>query len=123
ELFGVRAPRADAEILAMLRDYLDAIGLDGVTIQVSSLGDAKCRPAYRTELQTFLHGVEENLCDECKRRIETNPLRVLDCKNERCRAATAKAPLLLDRLCEECRAHWTEVLRALELLKVEVAVD
>jgi len=123
EAFGARAPRVDAEVLIMVRDYLDAVGIRGVDLRVSSLGDAKCRPAYKQELQTFLRGVAGELCDDCKRRIETNPLRVLDCKNERCRAATAKAPRMLERLCDECRAHWDEVTRTLKLAGVAFTVD
>src|SRR5205823_9500177 len=102
---------------------LEAVGIRDVDLRVSSLGDAKCRPPYKQELQTFLRGVADTLCDDCKRRIETNPMRVLDCKKESCRAATAKAPRMLDRLCDECRAHWDEVTRTLALAKVAFTVD
>lgn len=118
EAFGQESPRVDAEVLVMLRDYLDDVGIRGVVFEVSSLGDEQCRPVYKRELQAFLRGVSDALCEDCKRRIETNPLRVLDCKKEGCRAATAPAPLLLDRVCDPCKEHFAEVRRNLDIAGV-----
>ncbi len=123
EAFGVASPRVDAETLALLHDYLRAAGIDGVTIRLTSLGDEACRPPYRQTLTGFLRGVEGGLCEDCRRRIDTNPLRVLDCKREGCRAATAAAPLLVDRLCEPCAAHFHEVRRNLDLMEVPYELD
>ena len=123
EMFGESSPKSDAEVLAMLRDYLDDVGVRDVAFEISSLGDAQCRPAYKTDLQAFLRGVAERLCDDCKVRIEKNPLRVLDCKKPGCREATAKAPLMLDRLCEACKAHFGEVRRTLDALGVGYVVN
>lgn len=123
ECFGQRSPRVDAEMLAMLKAFLDEVGIRGVSFQVASLGDAACRPAYVEDLRKFLRSVEAELCDDSKRRIDTNPLRVLDCKNEKCRAATASAPMLVDRLCAPCTEHWAEVRRNLDLLSVPYEVN
>lgn len=115
EGFGEASPRADAEMLVLVRDLLDDAGIRTVATQLSSLGDERCRPAYRARLQEFLRGVAGSLCEDCSRRAETNPLRVLDCKKPGCRAATADAPLLLDHLCGPCRDHFAEVRRNLAL--------
>lgn len=123
EMFGETSPRSDAEVLAMLRDYLDEAGVRDVVFEISSLGDATCRGPYKAELQTFLRGISDTLCDDCKVRVEKNPLRVLDCKKPGCRAATANAPLMLDRLCDPCRAHFAEVRRTLDLLGVAYVVN
>lgn len=123
ELFGETSPRSDAEMLTLLRDYIDDIGLRGVVMEISSLGDETCRGPYRPELQKYLRGVADKLCDDCKRRVETNPLRVLDCKKPDCRAATANAPLLLEKLCEPCKTHFDEVKRNLDALGVTYVVN
>lgn len=123
ELFGETSARSDAEVLGLLREYLDDVGVRDVLIELSSLGDATCRGPYKQELQAFLRGVSGELCDDCKRRVETNPLRVLDCKKPGCRAATATAPLLLERLCDPCKTHFAEVRRNLALLGVAYEVN
>ncbi len=123
EAFGSRSARVDAEMLSMLRDLFAAFGLDGVAFHVASIGDAKCRPGYRTKLQEFLRPRADELCEDCKLRIEKNPLRVLDCKKEGCRAATADAPRLMDNLCDECKAHFEEFRRSLDVLKVGYEID
>jgi len=123
EAFGQGSARVDAEMLAMLRDLFEACALPGVAFHVASIGDAKCRPAYKAKLQEFLRGRADRLCEDCARRIETNPLRVLDCKKEGCRAATQDAPRLMAHLCDECRAHFEELRRSLDLLKVAYEVD
>src|SRR5688572_27512693 len=99
EAFGQKSARVDAEMLSMLRDLFSEVGLNGVEFQVASIGDAKCRPAYKTKLQEFLRPKAADLCEACQRRIETNPLRVLDCKEEGCRKATENAPRIMDNLC------------------------
>lgn len=123
EAFGQKSARVDAELLAMLSDLFEGVGLKGVALHVASIGDAKCRPAYKTKLQEFLRARIGDLCEDCKARVEKNPLRVLDCKKEGCRAATANAPRLMDHLCEECRAHFDELRRSLDVLKVSYEID
>jgi histidyl-tRNA synthetase len=123
EMFGETSPRSDAEVLAMLRDFLDDVAVRDVDFEISSLGDGTCRTPYKADLQTFLRTVATQLCEDCQKRIEKNPLRVLDCKKPACRAATANAPLLLGRLCEPCKAHFEEVRRNLDLLGVRYVVN
>jgi histidyl-tRNA synthetase len=107
---GREDPEADAEVLCLVDDICRAAGLGAVTIEVNSLGDATCRPGYRERLAAFGRALGNKLCEECRARLERNPLRILDCKNEACRAATVDAPTMMDHLCEPCRSHHAEVV-------------
>jgi histidyl-tRNA synthetase len=113
EMFGTDSPFADAEILMFLHGFLEEAGLQGVSLEINSLGDPECRPAYYRELLAFLSSREDQLCDDCRRRLEQNPLRVLDCKSDRCIRATADAPSVLEHLCDPCRVHFASVEEAL----------
>ena len=95
EALGRGDPLIDAEILLLLHDFFIALGLTGPALQMNSLGCAECRPAYRDRLLSFLRQKEAELCGNCRRRIERNPLRALDCKEPGCIAATASAPLAI----------------------------
>jgi len=113
EMFGTDSPFADAEILTFLSGFLGETGLSGVSLELNSLGDPACRPAYHTLLSEFLSSREERLCDDCRRRRVKNPLRVLDCKVEGCIRAIADAPSPMESLCAPCREHFDAVERAL----------
>ncbi len=114
EALGRADPLIDAELLLLLSDFFARAGLDGVTLELNSLGCVQCRPAYRLELLAFLKGREDKLCENCRRRMERNPLRVLDCKEPSCIEATRDAPSILDHLCEACRDHFDTVKRLLD---------
>ena len=113
EALGRADPFIDAEMLLMLRDFFAAVGLDGATLELNSLGCAECRPRYREKLLAFLRQKEHLLCANCRRRMERNPLRVLDCKEPGCIEATREAPSILESLCAECRDHFDLVKRLL----------
>ncbi len=113
EALGRGDPFIDAEILLLLHDFFIALGLAEPSLQINSLGCSECRPAYRTLLLQFLRQKEADLCANCRRRIERNPLRALDCKEPGCIAATAGAPSILDSLCAACREHFDVVQRLL----------
>src|SRR5437870_11082265 len=113
EALGRADPFIDAEMLLMLRDFFAAVGLDGATLELNSLGCAECRPRYREKLLAFLRQKEHLLCANCRRRMERNPLRVLDCKEPGCIEATREAPSILESLCAECRDHFDLVRRLL----------
>ncbi len=121
ELFGTDSPYADAEILAFLHGFLREIGLSGVSLEINSLGDQECRPLYQRNLSEFLASREDRLCDDCRRRRSRNPLRVLDCKSERCVQATGDAPSVLSTLCGGCRAHFETLETALRALGIPFA--
>jgi len=114
EITGVHDPLADAQVLNMLVGFFREIGLDEPQLQVNSLGCPDCRPVYRTALLGFLEGRLEQLCEDCRRRFSTNPLRILDCKVPRCIEATAGAPSVLDHLCTGCNEHFSGVRGYLE---------
>ncbi len=114
ECLGPMEPEVDAEAICMLMDFLTAAGLSKLTLQINSLGCQECRPAYKKLLQEWLLALApEALCEDCQRRIHTNPLRVLDCKVPTCKEHLAKAPLLLEHNCPECRRHFDAVVRLL----------
>ena len=96
EALGRSDPFIDAEILLLLNDFFGAVGLTEPSLQINSLGDSECRPQYREKLLAFLKAREESLCANCRRRIDRNPLRALDCKEPGCIAATQDAPSILD---------------------------
>jgi histidyl-tRNA synthetase len=110
EVFGSDDPAADVEVIAVGDAFLRELGLARIELEVNSLGDEICRPAYREELLAFLRANRGRLTDQHKDRFEENPLRVLDCKDEDCRAVAAEAPTMLDHLCEPCREHFDTVL-------------
>jgi len=109
EITGVTAPLADAQVLNMLVQFFREIGLDEPSLQINSLGCPECRPAYRAALVAFLEKRLDSLCEDCKRRFTTNPLRILDCKVPGCVEATVGAPSVLDHLCAGCSDHFTGV--------------
>ena len=113
EALGRGDPFIDAEILLLLSDFLTGVGLSEPSLQINSLGDAECRPQYREKLLAFLKQHENSLCDNCRRRIDRNPLRALDCKEPGCIRATKDAPSILDSLCASCLEHFQTVQRLL----------
>ncbi|HJQ72161.1 MAG TPA: histidine--tRNA ligase [Actinomycetota bacterium] len=114
EVFGTEAPGADAEVIAMGDAFLRGLGLTRIELQLNSIGDEVCRPAYRDELVAFLRANRDRLNDEHRDRFEDNPLRVLDCKDEACRAVAEEAPRITDRLCDPCRTHFEGVQSGLK---------
>lgn len=113
ECFGISDPRADIEVIALLWRFLSDLSLPDLTLEMNSLGSSADRAAYIPVLVSYLKEQESRLCANCRRRLETNPLRVLDCKVPECRAATDKAPRLTDHLSPEARAHFEQVLGGL----------
>lgn len=114
EAIGSEDPALDAELIMMLSDLYEALGVPEVAMRLSSMGCPDCRPAYQAELKSYLDSVSGELCADCRERAELNPLRVFDCKNPNCIALLAEAPLLLDRLCGACREHLDTVKALLD---------
>ena len=113
ESFGTSDPRADVEVIALLWRLLSDLSLPDLTLEINSLGSSGDRAAYKPILLAFLSQQKSLLCANCRRRMETNPLRVLDCKVSDCRAATESAPRLIEHLSPEARAHFDQVLAGL----------
>ncbi len=118
EVFGSPSPALDAELVSLAWNLLGRAGAKGLTVEVNSLGCPSCRPSYRDALKRFLSERLEELCEDCRRRAERNPLRALDCKNERCRSVYRNAPSITNYLCKECSDHFEEFLKFLSRLKV-----
>ncbi|HMK42950.1 MAG TPA: histidine--tRNA ligase [Dissulfurispiraceae bacterium] len=118
EAFGVAAPAMDAEIIIMLQHLLEAIGLRDLNFEINSIGCAECRPSYRQALLDFFGAKLDEYCPDCRRRYETNPLRILDCKVSRCSELRQGAPVVIDFLCEDCKIHFGDVLSILSAFHV-----
>lgn len=123
EALGVQEPGVDVDVLALLHDFFASIGVQGVELQINSLGCRDCRPRYREALTAFLQGVKDKLCPDCQRRMDVNPLRVLDCKSEHCKAATVNAPEMAEHLDDGCREHFSRVREGLDALGVSYSVN
>jgi histidyl-tRNA synthetase len=109
EVFGVGNGMVDAEVILMLIHFLRRVGLEHLELQVNSLGCRECRPRYREELKKFFAGKSFQLCEDCQRRLNFNPLRIFDCKVETCKEAITDAPRVTDFICLECQNHFDQV--------------
>jgi len=123
EWFSVTGPVADAEVLAMAQNFLDELVIEKVRLEINSLGCSACRPAYRETLMAYLHARAELLCSTCNDRIEKNPMRVLDCKNESCQAQLRGAPEMVSHICDDCDAHFSGLKAGLDALDVRYEVN
>jgi histidyl-tRNA synthetase len=123
EVIGTPAPAADVEVIVVGHRFLSGRGLQRFALHVNSIGDERCRPAYREALTEFLDERRDRLGPEHRERYRENPLRVLDCKEEACRAATEDAPRTIDHLCEDCQRHFEGVKTGLAEEGIEFEID
>jgi histidyl-tRNA synthetase len=122
ESFGEASVYEDFTIIQMIGDIFKALGI-GYDLQINSLGCPECMPPYRKKLINFLTDCKDELCEDCNRRIETNPIRVLDCKNEKCQSLLAHSPKLLENLCESCESDFQKLERLLNSENINYSVD
>ena len=122
ESFGIDSVYEDVTVITMIADILDALGI-GYRLKINSLGDQNCMPQYREKLVGFLEAHEAHICEDCVRRKATNPIRVLDCKNESCQILYKEAPKLMDHLCEACDTDFTTLKRLLDEGGIGYEVD
>jgi len=124
EFFGSANAAADAEIILMLWYFFQKIGFtDSVKIEINSIGDEESRNNFKTALVKYLTPLQEGLCDQCKRKLVTNPLRILDCKNERCKDITKEAPKITDYLSESSSLHFKMLIQILGELSVPYTIN
>ncbi len=123
EVFGISSPYIDAQLILILNELFKRLGLSGLTAHINSLGCTKCRPLFQQALKDFLNLHYDDLCSDCRRRMEKNPLRTLDCKVSSCRDALENAPSTLEHLCDECAGHFAVVKKMLTEQKVDFIVD
>ena len=126
--FGVEAigdgdPSVDAEVIELAWTFIQGIGLSDITLLTNSIGDGQCRPEYIGALKSYYQGQTANLCPDCRQRLERNPLRLLDCKVETCRALGEEAPKSVECLCADCQTHWDRVRSYLDAAGIPYRVD
>ena len=123
ELYGADGPEGDAEVITLADRVLRRLGLKSCALRINSIGCADCRPAYREALVEYFRAHEPELCPTCRERLETNPLRILDCKSPVCAAIAAGAPKTVEYLCGHCRDHFTRLQKLLDCCGIPFAVD
>jgi len=123
ECFGAQEASADAEVIWLAMDLLQSLGIKNITLRINSIGCPVCRPVYKEKLLAYLNGKKSLLCDDCRDRIEINPMRVLDCKVPSCQAELTDAPRMLDHLCDECANHFQALQAFLDAAELAYTVD
>ncbi len=123
EILGSPDPRCDAELLAMLRTLFEGMGLRELDFQINSLGCRSCRPSFKEAILSFLRDRETRLCEDCRRRLQINPLRIFDCKVPQCQENLRGAPQTLEHLCGPCRDHLESLERHLNSLEIPYTVN
>jgi histidyl-tRNA synthetase len=126
--FGVEAigegdATVDAEVILLAWRFFGALGLKDLSVQLNSIGCPKCRPGYLRVLAAHFRERQDQICTDCRRRLDTNPLRLLDCKNEQCQAGIESAPASTDHLCEECSRHFAQLREMLDALDLPVYLN
>ncbi|MDP3982147.1 MAG: histidine--tRNA ligase [bacterium] len=114
EVFGDQSAAIDAQLIQMFVAILKDLKLSHIIVEVNSIGDSQCRPYYKKALISYLKNKQYAVCTDCRRRIKTNPLRVLDCKEEKCQQIRSQAPQMIDYLCQECKDHFKSLLEFLD---------
>jgi histidyl-tRNA synthetase len=123
EIVGIRSPLADLEIMLLAWDIYEGLNFKNLSFQLNATGCPECRPAYVTRLQAHYHEHLGEVCEDCRRRIDENPLRVLDCKEAQCQPIIESAPKITDMLCEECAEHFTELRGYLDDLEKPYTIN
>src|SRR5947209_12111026 len=123
EAIGSAEPGLDAEVIEVARDWLAKLGLGDLRLELNTIGDSSCRPAYLDRLKEYYRPLQSQLHGDCQMRLERNPLRLLDCKVPQCQPFKAGAPKLTDHLCDACSEHWTHVRRLLDAAGVEYVLN
>ena len=123
EYYGSESYMADVEVMCVAKTIFDRLGVKELELNINSIGCPECRKKYNEALKAYLKDNFDKLCSTCKERYEKNPLRILDCKEEGCKAITAKAPVILDYLCDDCKLHHENVLKELDKLNIKYVVN
>lgn len=123
EAFGSADPALDSEIIAFAMEFYRRLGLTALKVRLNSVGCPKCRAEHKAKLQDMLRPHLEELCDDCRSRFEKNPLRIFDCKNEKCQTLIEGAPSITDCLCEDCKDHFEQVKAYLTAADIPFEVD
>ncbi|HLM84033.1 MAG TPA: histidine--tRNA ligase, partial [Candidatus Bathyarchaeia archaeon] len=123
EAFGEQDAIVDAQMIQMAWRIVHQLGIKNVTVHLNSIGCPQCRKLYRNLLVSYFESKRQKLCIDCKRRLDTNPLRILDCKEDKCAQVGQNAPQSVDHLCEDCRAHFKDLLEYMDELEIPFEID
>lgn len=123
EIIATSSYTADVELIVMANHIIESFHIPGVTLNINSIGCPVCREKYQEALKQFIGKNMEQYCDTCKTRFEKNPMRILDCKEKKCKDLSQGAPVILDYLCQECSNHFEDVKDALENLGISYTID
>lgn len=123
EYYGAFSPAADVEVMMLAKTIFDKFGVGNLVLNINSIGCPECRKKYNAALKSYLGARLDDMCPMCRERFDKNPLRILDCKEEGCKAITKDAPSVIDYLCDDCRAHHESVCRQLDALGVNYVVN
>ena len=123
ELYGSELPSAEGEVISLAYTFLTSVGLKSLRLFINSIGCPACRAEYNRALREYIGANLSEMCGKCRDRFDRNPLRILDCKEEKCHKITAGAPRITDYLCDECREHFAAVRRRLDELGIAYTVN
>jgi len=123
EALGEANPSVDGQIIQMSYDVLKEVGIKNIIIEVNSIGDSECRPYFKKILTSYFRSRKSSLCSDCQRRLKENPLRILDCKEEKCQRVKSGAPQIIDHLCDNCHTHFKQVLEFLDELELPYTLN
>ncbi len=123
EVYGSGSAYADAEVILTAKALFDAVGIKRLSLHINSIGCEKCRADYNEALKAYFTARKDDLCDTCKERLEKNPLRILDCKNDSCKEIIKDVPSVLDYLCDDCKAHFELLKELLSVSDIDYIVD
>lgn len=123
EVFGAPNASADAEIIAVALALYKRLGVVDLALNINSIGCPACRPAYNEALKAYFAEHLESMCENCRTRFDKNPLRLLDCKEEKCKTFTSKAPVIIEHLCDDCSSHFRQLQEYLQALRITYSIN
>ncbi len=123
ECIGASAPNADAEVIALARQVLTSVGVRNISLEINSIGCPECRKQYHEALKSYFSANTDKLCGTCLERLDRNPMRILDCKSPICSEIAAKAPVVIDFLCDDCKEHFEGVKENLTAMGIGYTVN
>ena len=123
ELYGSTSPYADVEVIMLAKTFFDNVGLKKLCLNINNIGCSNCRKNYTKALKNYFTEKKELLCPTCLERLDKNPLRILDCKNNDCKIISANAPIVLDYLCDDCKSHHMTVCKTLDSLDINYEIN
>ena len=123
ECFGGTSDATDAEVIALALAFFEKLGVQGLKLNLNSIGCPVCKKAYNEKLREYFSKYVNDLCETCKGRLEKNPMRIIDCKSEICSAIAQNAPKMIDHLCEDCQGHLDKTVNYLDAMGIEYIID